>query len=287
MALPLFNNPRLAWMDGQKVRPYIFVRNSNKIVNPGQHDLDWFPFSPLVKDAQSMSEGPFTDQILNLENTVFGEKLAMPRWVFYDCAIMPGITAGFAVRKEAAPASVLSVCRPDEGAEWVPLSLFCTIPTMRPGEWVAHNLSSINSALPEQDRFWGLGFLSKAFGLWYANIETCCGMAQWRSPSLKLHSHYGDIEIVTAFTPSHTYAQTLTYRLKVNPSEWDRFFTENQSSRFRSQYKASGLTVDRKDDASLIRLQERIERGEGPFFLDAAEIDTRHLDSELTVLTPA
>ena len=256
------------------------------IKNPGAGPLSWFHKRPLIKYPEKMAEGEFTDQILNVENKVFGEKLAMARWVFYDCAIMPGITSGFAIHRDAASESVKSIARPSDKSEWIPLSLFITIPTIRGGEWVAHNLSSINSTLPEADRFYGLGFLTKAFGLWYANIETCCGMTQWRSPALKLHSHYGDIEILTAWTPSHTYAQTLTYRLKVNISEWERFFTEHQAPRFYEQYKPSEIVVDRSSDSSLQELQGRVERGEGPFFLDTAEIDTRTLNSELTIFVP-
>ncbi|MEZ4873543.1 MAG: hypothetical protein R2827_15140 [Bdellovibrionales bacterium] len=74
-------------------------------------------------------------------------------------------------------------------------------------------MSSINALVPKEDRLYGLGFLSKAFGLAYANIRTCCGMTQWNSPAIRLHSHYGVLEVLTAFTPAHTHAHTLTYRL--------------------------------------------------------------------------
>lgn len=284
MAQPSHADPRLA--DGNIVRPYVFVRGENQIENPGKAYIGWFPNEPLIKDSQSMHEGAFTDQLLNLENKVFGEKLAMPRWVFYDCAIMPGIVSGYAIHRSAASETIKAVTKAPADAEWIPLSLFITIPTLRPGEWVAHNLSSINSALPKSEQFYGLGFLSKAFGLWYANIETCCGMTQWTSPAIKLHSHYGDIEVMTAYTPSHTYASTLTYRLKVKPAEWDRFFTDHQAPRFYQQYRAAGATVVRSQEQSLKELQSRIEGGAGPYYLDAAEIGARPLDSELTLYSP-
>ncbi|MGE0764482.1 MAG: hypothetical protein AB7N80_14495 [Bdellovibrionales bacterium] len=285
MAQPAQADPRLA--DGRIIRPYVFVRAANRIQNPGRNPLGWFPNEPLIKDSQSMHEGVFTDQILNLENKVFGQKLAMPRWVFYDCAIMPGIVSGYAIHRAAATAAIKAVTEAPSDAEWIPLSLFITIPTLRPGEWVAHNLSSINSALPAQERFYGLGFMSKAFGLWYANIETCCGMTQWSSPAIKLHSHYGDIEVLTAYTPSHTYASTLTYRLKVKPNEWERFFTEQKAPRFYEQYRPAGFGVARSQESSLKDLQRRLEAGEGPYFLDADEIGTRPLDSELTLFRPS
>lgn len=279
----LFNNPRLAWLDRADIRPYVFVRATNQIRQPGCTPLSWFPRPPLIKDPQVMAEVEFTDQILNLENKVFGPKLAMPRWVFYDCAIMPGITTGFAIHRDSAPASVVEVAQPPARAEWIPLSLFITIPTVRAGEWVAHNLSSVNSIVPEADRLYGLGFLTKAFGLWFANIETCCGMTQWRSPALRIHSHYGDLEVLTALTPSHTIAQTLTYRLRVNVGEWERFFTQARVPRFYEQYEPAGWKLDRAQDSSLEAFQRKLEAHEGPFFLDAAEIDAQDLNSELTI----
>jgi hypothetical protein len=282
----VIQDKRLAWLKADHIRPYVFVRGTNAIDNPGRAPLDWFPQTPIVKEPQKMGEVEFTDQILRIENKVFGEKLAMPRWVFYDCAIMPGVTSGFAVHRDAAPDSLKSIAKPAPDSEWIPLSLFITIPTMRPGEWVAHNLSSINSVVPGADRLYGLGFLTKAFGLWYANIETCCGMTQWRSPALRLHSHYGDLEVITAYTPSHTIAQTLTYSLKVNIPEWDRFFTHSRPERFYRQYVPAGPKVQRAGDASLQALQRRLEEGEGPYFLDAAEIDARDVNSELTIFVP-
>ena len=53
--------------------------------------------------------------------------------------------------------------------------------------------------LKKKHRYYGLGFLTKAFGLWYANIPVCCGVTQWTSPALKIHSHYGVIEVLTAY----------------------------------------------------------------------------------------
>ncbi len=285
MPQPKLADPRLA--DAEIIRPYVFVSRANRIENPGRHPLGWFPNEPLMKDPQAMKESRFTDQILKLENKVFGPVLAMPRWVFYDCAVMPGLITGYAIKASHASPEIKKITEAADEADWIPLSLFVTIPTMRPGEWVAHNLSSINSALPKGEGFHGLGFMTKAFGLWYANVEVCCGITQWSSPAIKLHSHYGDIQVLTAYTPSHTHARTLTYRLRVTPDEWERFFTRKLDPRFHQEYRALGLTVARRHEESLRNLQTRIEEGEGPFFLDASEIDTRPLDSELTLFGPA
>ncbi len=286
MRADLLRRPDMKWLE--YAQPYVFVREENRIKNPGHRfPLDWFPHAPMYKNPLFMSNLSFADQILRLETKAFAaSNMAMPRWVFYDCAVVPGFVAGFALPKDKVPQSILDIAQPGPDDDLVPVSLFIIIPTMGDGEWVAHNLCSVNSLLKPEERFYGLGFLSKAFGLWHANVEICCGITQWGSPSVRLHSHYGDFEVLTAYTPVHSYARTLTYRLKSDPEEWARFFSGEAQEDFTERYKYCGFDVDPKKDESLIALQQRIERGEGPFFLNAGEIRTQALDASLKVYTP-
>lgn len=272
-------------MDKGDIAPYVFVRRENRFANPGtRHRLDWFPTQPVYKDPLDIDELEFAEQIYHLENNAFGPAgLAIPRWVFYDCAVMPGFVAGFAMRTEKLPPAVKKVMRWKAGFDWTPLSLFIIIPTMKKGEWVAHNLCAVNSLLEEKDRFYGLGFLSKAFGLWYANVETCCGMTQWGSPALKLHTHYGHLQILTAYTPVHTHAQTITYRTEVDTDCWEKFFTREPDYGFLEKYEPSGIMIDPTRVDSQIAIQRRIQKGEGPFFLSAAELAEKKLTDPLTV----
>ena len=272
-------------VDKGDIRPYVFLRMENKVANPGsRHRLNWFPYEPIYKDPLHIEELEFAEGIYHLENLAFGKaNMAMPRWVFYDCAVMPGFVSGFAMKASKLPEAFKKVLRWSPKFEWVPLSLFIMIPTMRKGEWVAHNLCAINSILPEADRLYGLGFLSKAFGLWYANVETCCGMTQWGSPALKLHSHFGHLQIVTAYTPVHTHATTVTYRSEVNTESWEKFFTREEDYAFLEKCEPSGLLVDPSREQSMIDLQIRIQNGEGPFFLSAADISAKKLTDPLLV----
>ncbi|MCB0342216.1 MAG: hypothetical protein H6626_01780 [Pseudobdellovibrionaceae bacterium] len=278
----------LDWLDGEKIRPYIFVREENRTVDPGSRfDSDWFPFPPIYFNPLHMDQVTFADQIMRLESGAFDKSgMAMPRWVFYDCGIMPGFVAGFACHRDHLKASHAKALAPDPSLEWIPISLFIIIPARAQGEWVAHNLSSINALVEKDDRLYGLGFLTKAFGLWYANIGICCGMTQWQSPAIRLHSHYGAFEVLTAYTPVHSYARTLTYRLQVDPLYWALFFSKNQSREFITHYKPAGFQVDPKNDDSLKAFQRRIENNEGPFFLDSQEIRNQPLDAELSVYLP-
>ncbi len=273
------------WLDGDHIRPYVYVRPENKIINPGQkHQIGWFRHTPVYINPLDINELKFAEQIYYLEGRAFGpSNMTMPRWVFYDCAVIPGFVAGFAYKTSEIPQALRDVMAVTPGHAWTPLSLFIIIPTMRTGEWVAHNLCSVNSLLPEEDRFYGLGFLSKAFGLWYANVETCCGMTQWGGPAIKLHTHFGQMEIMTAYTPVHSYAKTLTYRLIVDTSFWERFFSRREDEHFKDVYASAGVEIDPQSEVSMRVFQERLQKGEGPFYLSAAEIAKKNLSEPLTV----
>lgn len=291
---PIADHSRLAWMRDENIRPYVFVRPENRIHEPGgmHKALDWFPHQVLYKNPLEMDQVKFADRILNLETKAFGPSgMAMPRWVFYDCAIVPGFVAGFAARTTSLPTEVREALAVNteqavREEEWTPLSLFIIIPTMSDkGEWVAHNLCSVNSILPRDYQYYGIGFLSKAFGLWYANVRTCCGMTQWTSPSVRLHAHYGDFEVMTAYTPVHSYAHTLTYRVQIDTKLWPQFFTKKEERQFGHNYKQAGFEVHPTKEESLIAFQRRLEAGEGPFFIDGAETVAKPIGAALTVFT--
>ena len=303
----IFQDPRLAWMKNPDIRPYVFVRPENRVDQPGKlhKQLDWFPHKVIYKNPLEMDQVAFADRILNLEARAFGPSgMAMPRWVFYDCAIVPGFVAGFAARASSLSPTARAALMPETADdppnvatpaihapdEWVPLSLFIIIPTMsQNGEWVAHNLCSVNSLLPKEDGYQGIGFLSKAFGLWYANVRTCCGMTQWTSPAVRLHAHYGDFEVLTAYTPVHSYARTLTYRVEVDTTAWPHFFGKGGllsaagTQAATAKYESAGFSVDPKDEASLISFQRRLEKREGPFYIDGNETMARALSEPLTI----
>lgn len=289
--MPFENDSRLDWFQSSDVRPYVFVRPENHIKNPGAlHNLDWFSHhKTLYKDPLNLKELEFAEQIYHLESLAFASSnMAMPRWVFYDCAVMPGFVAGFAWRTSALPPKIKEKMRAAgyHLTEWIPLSLFIIIPTMKEGEWVAHNLCSVNSLLDREDQIYGLGFLSKAFGLWYANVKECSGMTQWGSPALRLHSHFGHLEVIGAYAPVHTYAKTVTYRAQVDVECWKKFFTKEEDLEFLKKYKSAGFSLDPQNEQDMISLQKKIQEGEGRYFLNANEIAQKKLTDKLDIYTP-
>ena len=294
------------WLSQADIRPYVFVRPENEISLPGsRHHCSWFSQTPIFKNPLDLKEIGFADRIYSIEERAFGpSNMAMPRWVFYDCAVLPGFVAGFAARPSSLPkevrealdplkfpasksplanSSVLKPIQSIDELDWVPLSLFIIIPTMHKGEWVAHNLCSVNSLLPKEHQYYGLGFLSKAFGLWYANVEQCTGMTQWGGPALKLHSHFGHLEIIGAYAPVHSHAKTVTYRCEVNTDVWEKFFSKQPDLAFLENYGPAGFEIDPCDEKSMVNFQNRIESGEGPWYLSASEISAKDLKDKLNV----
>ncbi len=273
------------WLNSPDIRPYVFVRKENQISNPGtRHRLNWFRNEPLIKNPLQLSELDFANAIYFIEERAFGpSNMTMPRWVFYDCAVIPGFVAGFAGRYSSLNPELKELFKNFAHLEWVPLSLFIIIPTIHKGEWVAHNLCSINTMVQKQAQLHGLGFLSKAFGLWYANVALCTGMTQWGSAALRLHAHYGHMEIIGAYAPVHSHAKTVTYRVEVNINVWEKFFSKEPDLSFVEKYSKAGFVIDPKDEKSMISFQGKIQKGEGPFFLSAGEIAARQLSDPLEV----
>jgi len=274
----------IPWLADPDIRPYVFMRKENLFAQPGSYtQCGWFSQEAIYRNPLHMKSVDFADQILMLESKAFqSSAMPMPRWVFYDCSIMPGFVCGFARKTSSLPKSHRSNIGYNEKLDWTPISLFIIIPTVRPGEWVAHNLCTANSLVEKSDQLYSLGFLTKAFGLWYAGVETLCGFSQWQSPSIRLHSHYGSFEVLTAYTPVHSHARTLTYRSKINGLYWPTFFTQD-GDQLNSRYTPTGFEVDPTNDDSLKSLQTRIEQEEGPFYLNPHEIRTQPLDASLKI----
>lgn len=266
---------RPEWMESPNIRPYVFCRKSNRPSRPGTaYRFDWFKEEPVVMEPLEMGEVYFSNQIMLLDQMAFNANgLLTPRWVFYDCAVMPGLIAGFAAKTSSLPQEIQEKLKVNESIEWTPLSLFITIPTPEVGRWMAHNLGSMNSFVSKEHSLRGLGFLSKAYGLWYGNIRELYGVAQWNSPALRLHANYGPLELVTAYTPIHDYPNSITYRVWVDTEYWDHFLDKNATNaQFHNSFKDSGVMVDPSSAESLIDIQSRIETEEGPFYLDPQEV---------------
>jgi hypothetical protein len=261
-------------MDEDFIRPYVFVRQENRAINAGSlHDFDWFTHNYILKDPLLMKESHFGQAIMSLDAAAFGkQQMVTPPWVFYDCGVLPGIIVGYAVKTEKLSIKVRRLLKVDPMEEWTPISLFIAIPSVQSGTWMAHNLASINSILEPEDRYYALGFYTKAFGLWYANIERLYGVTQWHSPALKLHPNFGEFQLVTTFTPLHDYSNTVTYCCVVDTKAWTNILDKGRSQDVFSKKFMPVDTLNPKDEKALKKLQKRLEEQKEKIYLSGLEI---------------
>ncbi|RYZ81083.1 MAG: hypothetical protein EOP06_24130 [Proteobacteria bacterium] len=72
----------------------------------------------------------------------------------------------------------------------------------------------------------------------------------------------------------------------MNTTCWEQFFTRDQDLAFLENYGPSELSIDPKNEQSMIDVQKRIENEEGPFYLNAMEIAAKNLNDSLTIYKP-
>ena len=241
-----------------RLRPYIVATRDNRAA------FDLSPFGLQVAaehciDPLRMAAAPFLDLLTRVDEVTFGpEGMPMPRWVFFDGAELPGGIVGFGAPADslsAADRKILSVR--DDYAGLVPFSMFIAIPTFEPGVWMAHNLSSVASVLP-QANLRGLGSLTKAIGLKVFRASAQVGATQWNSFALKVHVRLGPLALLTAWTPAHSEPWTLTYRAQINDQTLRNLARDPTG---QVVFPRAELWLDSDDHAQMQQLQSKIEAG--------------------------
>jgi hypothetical protein len=181
--------------------------------------------------------------------------------VLFDCGAFPGVVYGFGRRAAELPDAVRRHYGVgDRDDAFVPLSMWIAVRCAEEGAWFGHNLASANLLLEGAARLPGLATFTKALGLLVTRARRQYGATQWASPALGLHLGLGPLRVLSAYTPAHTHAETLSYRLEVDERHLLRCLQGR--SREGAPARAPDLVVDAGDEAALRALQERIEAGE-------------------------
>lgn len=199
-----------------------------------------------------VSSKAFIERIYRLDELCFGGAgMGMPKWVFFDCAVMPGFVIGFGIR------AINLSCKDKEllgvsGDEFVPLSMYIAIPNFHDG-WFGHNLSSISQKIEYNCS--GLGLLTKFYALGVARIKNISGATQWNSVALSLHLKLGPLKILSSYIPIHSKPETICYECTSLYKQENVFGVENtEGVNLGEQFIATKSSI--KD------LQKQIEEGE-------------------------
>lgn len=213
-----------------------------------------------LRSPFSRASDVFLDALAWLDRMTFGfSGMEMPRWVFYDCSELPGGIVGFTMPFEEIPRSILLGSDQPRGypINW-PVSMAIAIPVIPEGAWLKHTLCSINEvshlAAPA-----GLRTLTFAMALEFFKVETLYSTTQWRGSELRVHSKFGELELLTAYTPAHSEPKSLTYRFRVTPERLQRALS-GRDAYVAPPADAFHLDADNVDD--MIGVQRRLEAGE-------------------------
>jgi hypothetical protein len=212
-------------------------------------------FDPLRRSSTRL-----LDLLARLDAVTFGpEGMAMPRWVFYDCAELPGGIVGFGARAAQVPSAARALLDvPSDYAGLVPYAMYIAIPTLEPGAWVGHNLATIAGRV-DDGALRGLGGLTKAVALKVFRASVQIGITQWDSAALHVHARLGPLDLLTAWTPAHSEPASLTYRAAIDDAALRNLACDPAGDVARPPPDA---WIDSEDRAAIMALQERIEAGE-------------------------
>jgi hypothetical protein len=142
-------------------------------------------------------------------------------------------------------------------SEAMPVSMAICIPMLPSGSWLKHTLCSINEltvmAAPA-----GLRTITFAMALRLFRVKALYSTTQWRASELRVHTKFGELELLTAYTPAHTEPRTLTYRFDVTEERLARALSGQDSY---SPAPDDVVYLDADDVDAMIRLQKNLEEG--------------------------
>ena len=267
----------------QELEPFLVVAPFNR---PG---CDLMPFGLKIADENIIdptrlgSQG-FCDLLQSLDGRTFGpEGMPMDKWVFYDICYMPGAVFGFGRHSSQLSSHAKEVFAVDpDYVGLVPYAMYIAIPMAETGAWMGHNLASIAPLLPEE-KLKGLGTLTKAVGLKCFQTQDFYGATQWSSKALYIHVKFGPLDLLTAYTPAHSEAKTLTYAFKSNDHALLAAAGNPDHSFNRPEPE---LWIEAGDSAAMIALQDRIESGEKFVIPSAPRRKDGRIDVPVTSKTP-
>jgi len=226
--------------------------------------LDLAPFGiEIPKErrytATSLESQDVITGLHHLDRVTFGgQDMLMPRWVLFDCGEFPGVVFGLGRRASELPdyARIAYRCadRPDT---FVPLSMWVAIRCAEEGAWFGHNLSSANLILKGDDGLAGLALMTKTLAVKLTRGTKQYGATQWSSGSIGLHLRLGPMEVLSAYTPAHTHAETFAYLIEVDDAQ----LTGSLMSGWQPEHIDGERVLAADDHAGIRALHHELEAG--------------------------
>lgn len=227
-------------------------------------NFDMCPFGLRIPEQNiinplHLSSERFLVLLERLDSLTFGpEGMPMPRWVFYVGSELPGGIMGFAREAEGLTKHQRELLELESDyTGLVPFSMYIAIPMIPRINWMGHNLASLNPVFPELG-YRGLASLTKGIALRVYRAEHQYGATQWESKALNIHTKFGPLDLITAYTPAHSEPMTLTYRVRLTDQALRAACGDAGAKMERPKV---GFWLEAKDVDHACRLQDEIEAG--------------------------
>ena len=232
------------------LRPYVICHE--KLRTKVEESSNVFNQEVLWVNPLKLESAGFVNKIIKLDGLSFsGAGMGMPKWVLFDCAMLPSFVFGFAIKSGLLGQEDRGLLELSE-KELFPISMYIAIPQAHSDGWFGHNLSSLNQRL--QFDLSGLGLLTKAYALELFKISKLWGATQWDSPALNLHLKFSQMKIHSAHTINHTKENSVCYSSDTRePLE---------SLKTKKVEILTDWTKIKKDQFDYRELQTKIEYGE-------------------------
>lgn len=222
-------------------------------------DTNPFGLESILVDAMRTSNEPFFSLLHQLDGLVYDDKtLAMEKWVLLDCGLLPSCFVGLAKSVENCSKEVLQRFDIPQGYKGlVPLTEYCTTPTIVPGTWIGHTCGTLEKGKK-------LGLLSKVLGLKIFKVQQYIGVTQYDNIAVQTHTIISDLLLKSAITPTHSIPNmTFVYKHDVNQATLEeKFQREDKKEKTEKLFRDQAIhLLDPYDTTEKQKLQREIECG--------------------------
>ncbi len=211
--------------------------------------LDLEPFGVPVRFLAAEQHPTLVERYRDANAVAFPGDLSLPGWVLSDLYLLPA-----AIGLLVCPGSFLDVPtrkRLGLGSDELGIAAaYYGAPTVNPGVFVGVSLLSLAPRMLA-------GAWVKALTLRMLRARTLRGVAQWKSPAVRVHTRMGPLRVVSSVPGTHEFrAKSFVYESDLSDdARWHGAMAR------RSQFTPE-LRVPSSDEARLAELCQRAEAGD-------------------------
>ena len=246
-------------IEKEKMIPYVVSAKHNlDYLNTKPFGIETEIIDPFAQNAQG-----FLNLLNDLDGLSYGNKLlAMDKWVALDCGILPGAFVGFAVDASELDEGDKQKYGIEDYEGLVPVTEFCAIPSVEPGTWVGHTLASFFKKK-------GYGTMTEALGMEVYGSEKMVGVAQYNNSSIKVHTKFGELELIAAMTYAHSVPDmSFTFSVK-NPGTEKLLQIMKEPLCTNENIEDADFLLDPNNLVEKMEMQENLEAGLAKYFIQS------------------